>query len=259
MRSLSTLRRWAPFLYSIPLVLLAWQLGATAPGASRLMPPLGEIWTAFQRDILNGVLFGHAQVTLFRVLVGYALALIVGVPLGIFMARNRTFELLFEPIFFVGYPVPKIALFPVFIFIFGIGTSSKIAFVFLECLYPISTTAYFAFRSIDKRLGWAAANMGAGPVRRFIFVLMPAAAPSILSGLRVAMPIAVTVVIITEMIGGSRGLGYYITIASATFQYEKIYAGILMIGIIGFTLDRVLHILRRRGIYWEAMQGVGQK
>jgi NitT/TauT family transport system permease protein len=175
------------------------------------------------------------------------------------MARSRNFELVFEPVFFIGYPIPKIALFPVFIFIFGIGTPSKIAFVFLECLYPIATASYFAFRSIDTRLSWAAQNMGAGAVRRFFFVLLPAAAPGILSGLRVAMPIAVTVVIITEMIGDSRGLGYYITIASATFQYEKIYAGILMIGLLGFLIDRVLHLLRRHAIYWEGMQGVDAK
>jgi ABC-type nitrate/sulfonate/bicarbonate transport system permease component len=247
---------WGPSLWSIPLLLIAWQIAATAPGASRLMPTLGEIWGAFAADIRNGLLIRHATVTLERVFAGYALAVVVGVPLGIAMARSRTFELLFEPVFFVGYPVPKIALFPVFIFIFGIGTPSKIAFVFLECLYPVATAAFFAFRGIDKRLDWAARNMGAGLARRFFTVLLPAAAPGIFSGLRVAMPIAVVVVIITEMIGDSRGLGYYITIASATFRYEKIYAGIMMIGIIGFTIDRALHLLRRRAIHWESLQGV---
>lgn len=253
------LRNYGPSLYSVPLLLLLWQIAATMPGAPRMLPPVDVIFAQLVRDVQNGILLFHAGVSAQRFLAGYILAVIVGVPLGIAMARSRIFELMMEPVFFAGYPVPKIALYPVFVFIFGIGTLSKVAFVFLECLYPITTAAYFAFRSIDTRVVWAARNMGASPLRTFFTVMLPAAAPGIFSGLRIAMPIAIVVVIITEMIGDSRGLGYYVTISSARFRYESIYAGIAMIGIVGFIADRVIHYLRKWVIYWDNMSGVQEK
>jgi NitT/TauT family transport system permease protein len=253
------LRDRGPSLYSIPLLLLLWQIAATMPGAPRMLPGVDAIFVQFVSEVQSGVLLFHAWVSAQRFLAGYLLAVVVGVPLGIAMARSRIFELLTEPVFFAGYPVPKIALYPVFVFIFGIGTLSKVAFVFLECLYPITTTAYFAFRSIDTRLIWTARNMGASRLRIFFGVMLPAAAPGIFSGLRIAMPIAIVVVIITEMIGDSRGLGYYVTISSARFRYENIYAGIAMIGVLGFMADRAIHYLRKWVVYWDSFAGVREK
>src|SRR5262249_58871576 len=110
---------------------------------------------------------------------------------------------LFEPIFFLGYPIPKIALFPVFTYIFGIGTPSKIAFTFLECLYPIVVTCYFGFRAVQTRLIWSAQNCGASRSTILRRVLFPATMPSIFFRLRVALPLAVIVVVVPHMIGGS--------------------------------------------------------
>ena len=136
-----------------------------------------------------------------RALIGFALAALVGIPFAAAMARSALWRNLFEPIFFLGYPVPKIALFPVFTYIFGIGTPSKIAFTFLECLYPIVVTCYFGFRGIQTRLVWTAQNFGASRATILRRVILPAALPSIFSGLRIALPVAIIVVVITEMIG----------------------------------------------------------
>ena len=182
---------------------------------------------------------------------GFTLAALVAVPFAAAMARSAIWRNLFEPIFFLGYPVPKIALFPVFTYIFGIGTPSKIAFTFLECLYPIVVTSFFGFRAIQTRLIWTAANFGAGRAVMLRRVILPAALPSIFSGLRVALPVAIIVVIITEMIGDSIGLGYYITIWSTRFSFSNIYAAIFVIGVCGFVLDQALLLLRRYVIYWQ--------
>ena len=154
----SLVARW----YSIPLLLLVWQV-AVGSGLveSRLLPGPGRVWTALVTEIGNGALVYHASVTISRALTGFVLAALVGIPFAAAMARSVLVRNLFEPIFFIGYPVPKIALFPVFTYIFGIGTPSKIAFTFLECLYPIVVTCYFGFRAVQTRLIWTAQNCGA--------------------------------------------------------------------------------------------------
>ena len=244
--------RW----YSLPLLLIIWQI-AVGGGfvASRLLPSPVQVWDAFAAEVANGVLIYHASVTISRALAGFALAAIIGIPFAAAMARSKLWRNLFEPIFFLGYPIPKIALFPIFTYIFGIGAPSKIAFTFLECLYPIVVTCYFGFRSIQTRLIWTAQNFGASRFTIFTRVVLPAAMPSIFAGLRVALPVAIIVVVITEMIGDSVGLGYYITIWSTRFTFANVYAAIFMIGICGFVLDQLLLLLRKRVVYWQKEVG----
>jgi NitT/TauT family transport system permease protein len=238
--------------YSIPLLLVLWQLAVTSGLVeSRLLPSLTRVWSALLTDLGNGVLFQHAGVTLGRAAIGFALAAIVGVPFAAAMARSVTVRNLFEPIFFFGYPIPKIALFPVFTYVFGIGSPSKIAFTFLECLYPIVVTAYLGFRAIPNVLVWTAQNLGTPPRTVLWRVIFPAALPSIFAGLRIALPIAIIVVVLTEMIGDSRGLGYYLATSGTRFAFQNVYAAILVIGVCGFALDRALLWLRRRLVHWE--------
>jgi NitT/TauT family transport system permease protein len=247
-RAVKLVERW----YSIPLLLVVWQVVvATGLVQSRLLPGPVEVWSVLVAEIGNGQLPYHATVTVSRALVGFVLAALIGVPFAAAMARSELWRNLFEPIFFLGYPVPKIALFPVFTYIFGIGAPSKVAFTFLECLYPIVVTAFFGFRGVQTRLIWTAANFGASPNVILRRVVLPAALPSIFAGLRIALPIALIIVVVTEMIGDSRGLGYYITIWSTRFSFSHVYAAIFVIGVCGFLLDQCLVLVRRRVIYWQ--------
>jgi len=247
-RALHIVARW----YSIPLLLAVWQVSVSAGMVhSRLLPSVAQVAVALGSEIADGVLVHHAAVTMGRALAGFSLAAAVGVPFAAAMARVPLFRNLFEPIFFFGYPIPKIALFPVFTYIFGFGTPSKIAFTFLECLYPIVVTSYFGFRGVQTRLVWTARNYGAGRwtvVRR---VILPAALPSIFSGLRIALPVSIIVVVLTEMIGDSVGLGYYITVWSTRFTFQNVYAAIIVIGVIGFAFDQILVQVRRRLVHWQ--------
>jgi NitT/TauT family transport system permease protein len=247
-KALRHIERW----YSIPLLLLMWQ-AAVSSGLieSRLLPGLGGVAAALVRDTANGVLPYHTAITLSRAALGFALAALFGVPFAAAMARSALIRNLFEPIFFFGYPVPKIALFPVFTYVFGIGSPSKIAFAFLECLYPIVVTAYLGFRAIPVRLVWSAENMGAPRLTIVARVIVPAAMPGILSGLRIALPIAIIVIVLTEMIGDSRGLGYYIAVSGTRFEFANVYAAILVIGACGFVLDRAMLRGRRAIVHWE--------
>jgi NitT/TauT family transport system permease protein len=240
--------RW----YSIPLLLLLWHLSVTTGLVqSRLLPGPGEVWMVLVGEVANGQLLLHTGITVARALEGFALAVLIGIPFAAAMARSVLWRNLFEPIFFFGYPIPKIALFPVFTYVFGIGTPSKVAFIFLECLYPIVVTCYFGFSGIETRLIWSARNFGASRSTILRRVIIPASLPNIFSGLRVALPVALIVAVITEMIGASDGLGYYITIWSTRFAFANVYAAIVMIGICGFVLDQVLLLARRRAVYWQ--------
>lgn len=248
----TALSRW----YSIPLLLIFWQV-AVASGLvhSRLLPSPVAVFTALAVEIANGHLVYHAAITLARALIGFSLAALVGIPFAAAMARSTLWRNLFEPIFFLGYPVPKIALFPIFTYVFGIGAPSKIAFTFLECLYPIVVTSYLGFRGIETRLVWTAQNFGASRATIIRRVILPAAMPSLFSGLRIALPISITVVVLTEMIGDSVGLGYYITIWSTRFTFANVYAAIVVIGICGFTLDQILLQMRHRVVRWQELSG----
>jgi len=246
--ALRFLGRW----YAVPLLLAVWEiLSRTGAVSKRLMPSLVDIAAALVAAITNGDLLFHAGISLGRALAGYALAVVAGVLLGVAMARSRLFEALLEPSFSFSYPVPKIALYPIFIFVFGLGSLSKVMLVFLECLYPITINTYYGVRQVDRVQVWTARNMGATEPQIFWRVLLPAAAPTIFAGMRIALPISLIIVIITEIIGESRGLGYYISYASASFEYATAFAGIFAVAAIGFVLDRLLVAVRNRVIFWQ--------
>jgi NitT/TauT family transport system permease protein len=248
-----TIRAFIARWYSIPLLLLAWQWAVSSGSVnSRLVPSVLQVAGVLFTEIKNGTLVYHAGVTLGRALGGFALAAVVGVPFAAAMARSSLCRNLFEPIFFFSYPIPKIALFPIFTYVFGFGTPSKVSFTFLECLYPIVVTSYFGFRGIQTRLIWTAQNFGASRWTVLWRVILPAALPAIFSGLRIALPISIIVVVLTEMIGDSIGLGYYITLWSTRFTFQNVYAAIIVIGVCGFTLDQILVWLRGRFVHQES-------
>ena len=242
------LRDW----YSLPLLLVVYELlGRTGLVSARTLPSLVLIGEQLWIYLLNGQLLYHAGITLYRAAAGFALALAIGILVGTLMARVRWMERLFEPIFTFGYPIPKISLYPVFIMVFGLGTGSKVALVFLECLYPIAVHAHAGMRSAERVLVWAGRNMGATPGQLFWKVLIPAALPTLFSGLRIALPVALIVTIITELIGESRGLGYFVTFHTASFEYARALAAFVVIAAVGFALDRLLLALRNRVIFWQ--------
>lgn len=189
-----------------------------------------------------------AGITLKRALVGFAGAIVVGVVMGTLLGTRRLVRRLVEPVFIFGYPIPKISLHPAFTFVFGFGDWSNIVRVFLERLYPITLQTLAGQRNTDRVLVWAAQNAGASKVDTFLKVLVPSAAPAIFAGVRIALPVSLTVAIITEIIGESRGLGYVVPFASASFEPARAMAAFAVIAIIGFVFDRGLSAVRARAL-----------
>jgi ABC-type nitrate/sulfonate/bicarbonate transport system permease component len=236
----------------IVATLAGWELIARSGNVSPIVcPSLVAIGREVGLFVSQSDRLVEAWYSLYRALAGLLLAAVVGVPLGAVIGRVRWLERIFDPFFSTTYPVPKIALYPVFVFAFGIGSLSKVALVFLECLYPIVVNSAAGVRSVDRVLVWSALNMGASRAQVLRKIVVPGAAPAIFAGFRVAMPISLIVVIITEMIGSADGLGYLVMASLADLRTDRMLAGAVAIAVIGVGLDALLVRARRRAIFWE--------
>jgi NitT/TauT family transport system permease protein len=235
--------------------LLVWEALARS-GAFHpiLFPTLASIGRELAGLLVRPEALGEAWQSLSRALGGFGLAATLGVLVGIVMGRSPLMAGLLEPLLSGTYPIPKIALFPIFIFAFGIGSLSKIVLIFLECLYPIVINTYAGTRAANRVLLWSAANMGASPGQTLRKVVVPAAAPYIFAGFRVALPIAMIVVTITEMIGSADGLGYLAMYSLASLRTDRMLAVVVIIALLGLGLDRLLVLLRDRLVFWEKLE-----
>jgi NitT/TauT family transport system permease protein len=233
---------------------LVWEAAARGGAFSPLIvPSIARIGRELWWLVVRPESLADAWFSLQRAIVGFALAAVVGVALGVLMGRSSIAAACLGPIFSGTYPIPKIALFPVFIYLFGIGSLSKVVLIFLECLYPIVVTTHAGSRAVNRVLVWSAANMGASRARILWRVVVPAAAPFIFAGFRVALPIAMIVVIITEMISSADGLGYLAMYSLASFKTDRMLAVVVMIALIGVALDRLVTLLRDRLVFWEKL------
>jgi NitT/TauT family transport system permease protein len=243
--------RFASPAISILAVLGLWQAVAHSGRVPvRLFPDIPQIGAATERFVSSGDFLYHSEFTLYQVLIAFAIAAPCGIVLGTLLARSSLAEALFEPIFAFGYPIPKIALYPLFLFIFGIGSTSKVALATLETLYPVTLGTYYGMRSADRTLIWAARNMGASTWRIFFSVLLPNALPYITSALRIGLHIAFVVIILLEIIGDNSGLGFYLSYQTVSFNYAGFFAGIVGIVFWGFLIDQTMQWLRRRFVFW---------
>jgi ABC-type nitrate/sulfonate/bicarbonate transport system permease component len=243
-----------------PLVLVAvaaaaWEIAArSALWSPIVFPSLVNVAYEFARFASQPDGLLEAWTSLYRALAGFALAAAAGILVGMLMGRSELVAGLLDPLFSGTYAVPKLALFPIFIFVFGIGSLSKIALVFLECLYPIVIMTYHGARSVNRVLLWSAENMGASRAQIFRRVVIPATAPYVFAGFRVAVPIAMIVVVITEMISSADGLGYRVIYALASLRTDRMLAVVVAIALLGLALDRALVVLRNRLVYWEKLE-----
>lgn len=230
--------------------LVAWQ-GFSWVSNTRMFPGLLEISIHFWQMLVNGELLINGQATLGKGLAGLALALLFGSVLGVVCARNSVMDAALHPVISFFYPVPKLALYPIVILIFGLGASSKIVQVTLECFFPIFVQMYAGARSVPRNLLWLAANNATRPWRLFKDVLLPSMLPFLLTGLRVATPIMLIVMCVTEFIGESRGLGYLIVSYSSYFDTASAFAVVALFGLLGLIADRLIVYARTRLVFWE--------
>jgi NitT/TauT family transport system permease protein len=249
----SALSRLIPFVL-VGAALLAWEAAAQSGKWSPLLfPSLAKIGEQLYLFFTRPTMLMEAWVSLSRALTGFAAAAVVGIALGIVMGRSRFIGALLDPLFSGTYAIPKLALFPIFIFVFGIGSLSKVVLIFLECLYPIVVMTYQGARDVNRALLWSAQNMGASRAAILRRVVIPATTPFIFAGFRVAVPIAMIVVVITEMVSSADGLGYQVIYAMSGLRTDRMLAIVVVIAALGYALDKLVVLARDRLIYWEKL------
>jgi ABC-type nitrate/sulfonate/bicarbonate transport system permease component len=236
----------------IALMLIAWEaLARSGTVTTFMLPPLSTVLQRIWSDALSGDLAMNAGVTLYRALAGFFIAATGGVILGMLMARNAAVRWFFDPIISVGFPVPKIAFLPIIILWFGFYDMPKIAMVVFDAIFPVVTATLAGFLAVERELIWSARNMGAKEHELTWQIMLPAAFPQIMAGLQVALPIAVIVAIVTEMLMGGYGLGGAMLNASRFADSRGVFAGIVEIAVIGFALVKGMALLRRRLLLWH--------
>ena len=241
-------------LILILIALAAWEITARSGLWSPLLfPSLERIGSQLWLFVTRPEGAAQSWTTLYRAFGGFAAAAAVGVVLGMLMGRSRFVAALLDPLFSGTYAVPKLALFPIFIFVFGLGSLSKVALIFLECLYPMTIITYHGARSVNRVLLWSAQNMGASRARTLARVVFPSTLPYIFAALRVALPVALIVAIITEMISSVDGLGYLVTYSLSSLKTDRMLAIVVVISLLGLVLDHALVALRNRLVYWEKL------
>jgi ABC-type nitrate/sulfonate/bicarbonate transport system permease component len=253
--ALRALRRvgWA-IARGAPVVLLAlgWEaLAASGAVTPFQLPRLSAVLVRIWSDAVAGDLAINTVLTLYRALVGFAIAAIAGVVLGMAMSRNVAVRWLFDPIVSVGFPMPKIAFLPVVMLWLGVYDLSKIAMVVLDAIFPVVTATIAGIAGVDRHLLWSARNMGASERDVLWQIVLPAASPQIMTGLQVALPIALIVAVVAEMLMGGYGLGGAMVHASRFADSRGVFAGIVEIAVVGYVLVKTMALVRRRLLLWH--------
>jgi len=252
-------------LLGVTLFVVAWQLATwgndltDVPGPWLTARGLGELAGA-------GVLWKNVVASVFRVAWGFCLATAVGIPFGMWMGWDRDVSLFFNPMIQMLRPISPIAWIPFAVVIFGgvqfdlagrmlfdASDCSAIFLIFLASFFPIATATSSAVRSIDTKYLRSAANFGIRGKRLFQRVILPAALPQILTGLRLALGIAWVVIVAAEMLGVTSGLGFQVNDSRNNLRMDYVAAAMIVIGIVGLLLDMAMSnlessALARRGL-----------
>ncbi|WP_429810482.1 ABC transporter permease [Ensifer sp. B1-9] len=202
----------------------------------------------------DGSIYPHLAISGLELAVGYGLAIIVGVPLGVILGWYRRLEAAFDPIISALYATPRIALLPLIMIWFGIGLGSKFAIIFLSAVFPILINTISGVQTVERDYVKVAKSFGANDRQLFVTVAVPAAVPFLLTGLRLGLGHALIGIVVGEMYAAQAGVGYLISMAGATFQTDRVMFGIILIATTGVILTNILRMVERRFDRWRPPQ-----
>jgi ABC-type nitrate/sulfonate/bicarbonate transport system permease component len=223
--------------------------------SARFTPTPLEILQEFELLLRRGYggipLYDHIAASLTRTLAGFFLAIVVGIPFGLLIGRTKFLGSAFMPWFAFLRPIPAIAFVPLVILWFGIGEFSKISVIFFSCFLYITVSTIAGVQSVPVQILRAGYSLGAVNKKSFFYVVLPAALPQIMIGLRLGSAISWTLVVAAELVAAQSGLGYMIMDASTFFRVKDVYVGLILIGVIGFLLESTIAVIEGRLVHWR--------
>jgi NitT/TauT family transport system permease protein len=227
-------------------IIALWQAVVLSGAASpALLPAPATVFTRFLQQIVSPDYLEHAYITLYRLFVGFGIAVAGGVTFGILMTGSKAVASIVRPLVRVLAPVPKIALYPAFTLTLGYDDASKIALVIADALFPILLATYQGASAVEPKLAWSARAMGVSRLKTLFTVVLPAAMPSVLTGCRIGLIISCIVVFLAEMITSTDGLGHLLMRAARNFQTVDMFVPLITISILGLLLNAGFNALRR--------------
>jgi sulfonate transport system permease protein len=236
--------------------LALWSLASGAVIVFKLFNPifLAGPWLVIGKIVqlaVSGQLWSHVAATLGRVAIGFGTGALAALALGLPAGYFRRVRNLVEPVVELLRPIPPLAMLPLFIVWVGIGEGSKIGFITYATFFPMFLTTVHAVQQVDPLLVRAAASLGARPRQLFFRVILPAALPEILTGVRLAVALAFFVIVISEFIGAEEGLGYLINDGRNFFLVPQMLGAAVLLGVLGYAASALVAVLERRLLRWE--------
>lgn len=232
--------------------LIFWQISATVGWVNpSIFPPLDKIFGALFDALASGRLTDDIAISLQRSGVAFGFAVIIGIPLGLFMGQIKSVERALDPILQLFRQTSALAIYPVFILFLGLGETSKVAVIFWATLFPILLATIGGVKEVDAKLIEMARTYGASRLTVFRRVILPASVPAIFVGLRLSATTALLLLIAAEMIGANKGLGFQVMNAQYNFQIPLMFGAIFLLAALGLTANYVLVTLQRRLCRWS--------
>lgn len=239
-----------PLLFIILIGL--WELGSRTGIISNIaLPAPSEAFLAFLDLIKTGMLWKHLSASLFRLIVGWSLGTALGISVGLAIALFSLARAGLAPIVSALFPIPKIALLPLFIIWFGIGEGSKVATILFGTFFPTVIATYGGVDNVDRNLIRMGQSFGLSWLSIVRKIIIPGAMPAILSGFRISASIAIILLVAAEMIGAEFGIGAYILMAGALFATDQLIAGVAMLSVIGLIVGWLIGRAERRLLTWR--------
>ena len=240
------------YLVSPVALLLLWQLLLMAGiGDRRFFPTPTDIAARYWEMLASGELLMHTAITLYRVFVGFFVGAIPGIAVGLLMAMFRPVRIFFDPLIASLFPIPKIALMPLFLLAFGFGDASKVAVVAVAVLFPVIINTYSGASNSEKIYWDVAKNYGASESVMFRRIVFFGALPMIFAGLRIGLAVSFIVLVASEFVATKAGIGYLIWNSWELLQVDIMFVGILTVGILGLIATVCLQEIERKVIPWK--------
>lgn len=246
--------RWR--LAALMAFLLLWSAAGglvqlTRPFNPLFLPAPWVVVGSLTELATKGQLWPHVGATLERVAIGFATAAALAIALGLLAGQLRAVRNVVEPVVELLRPIPPLAVLPMFIVWVGIGEGSKVGFITYATFFPMFVTTVHGVAQLDARLLRAAQSLGAGPRALFFRVILPAALPEILTGLRLGVALAFFVIVISEFVGAERGLGYLINDGRNFFLVPQMLGAAVLLGLLGYAGNGAVRLLERRVLRWQ--------
>lgn len=236
------------------VVVFLWECAARLnPALQSYLPPLSQIAAALEQLILSGQILTHLATTLSRFLQGYLLAAAIAVLLGILLGYFPFAHSLLETVIEFLRPMPSVAIIPVAVLLLGIGDAMIVAVTVYASLWPVLINTIDGVRHVERTLIDTGRTFGLKPLQVLRRIVLPASAPYIVTGLRISLSIALILVTTAEMVAGSRGLGFFILDQERSMNSGNMYAGIIVVALLGYCLNRLFLAGEGKLMQWRSV------